>query len=160
MTGFVLGARSLSRLVGVEPRLVQVVMRAIKLTTQDFMVLEGVRSDEQAWVNWGKGRTKEECVRAGVNPKYASPGAAKVTWLRNPLATKHRKQADGFGHAVDLVPFPVDWNDLSKFDAIANAMLAAAKELDVPIRYGGDWDGDGNRREKGETDSPHFELGE
>ena len=34
----------------------------------------------------------------------------------------------------------------------------ASRELGVPIRWGADWDMDGLPREKGETDSPHFEL--
>ncbi len=38
------------------------------------------------------------------------------------------------------------------------AMFAAAKELGVKIRWGADWDQDGVPREKGESDSPHFEL--
>jgi peptidoglycan L-alanyl-D-glutamate endopeptidase CwlK len=41
---------------------------------------------------------------------------------------------------------------------MAKAMLAAAKELGIGIRWGADWDSDGKPREKGETDSPHFEL--
>jgi peptidoglycan L-alanyl-D-glutamate endopeptidase CwlK len=64
------------------------------------------------------------------------------------------------GHAVDLGPYPLDWNDIAGFDAIANAMLRAASQLGVHLRYGGDWDGDGKRREKGENDSPHWELDE
>ena len=62
------------------------------------------------------------------------------------------------GQAVDIVPYPVDWEDLSKFDATAKAMFAAAKELGVSIRWGADWDNDGKLREQGEYDSPHFEL--
>ena len=73
--------------------------------------------------------------------------------MNNPLDSKHVT-----GKAVDLVPYPVDWNDLSKFDQVAKAMFAAAKELGVSIRWGADWDNDGNYREKGEYDSPHFEL--
>jgi peptidoglycan L-alanyl-D-glutamate endopeptidase CwlK len=37
-------------------------------------------------------------------------------------------------------------------------MFAAAKELGVPIRWGADWERDGKPRERGVTDSPHFEL--
>jgi peptidoglycan L-alanyl-D-glutamate endopeptidase CwlK len=59
---------------------------------------------------------------------------------------------------VDICPFPVDWNDISKFDAIYTAMMAAAKEFGVRLRYGGDWNMNGKIRERGETDSPHFEL--
>lgn len=157
---FVLGTTSRVRLAGVHPRLVAVVERAIQISPVDFKVVEGVRSDEQAYVNFGKGRTAAELAAAGVpsSGKYAAPALAKVTWLKNPLNTKHRKQADGFGHAVDLLPAPYDWKATGPFDAVAKAMMQAAKELGVSIRWGADWDADGKPREKGESDSPHFEL--
>jgi peptidoglycan L-alanyl-D-glutamate endopeptidase CwlK len=137
---FALGARSLSRLTGVHPRLVAVVKRAIALSDQDFLVLEGVRTPERQKELYAQGRTK--------------PGQ-KVTWT---LTSNHFKQADGYGHAVDLCPFPVDWNAASKFDAIYKAMFLASKELDIPIRSGMDWDRDGVLREAKESDSPHYEL--
>lgn len=150
---FVLSKLSLSRLDGVHADLLKTVKRAIEITQQDFMVVEGVRTKEQCYINFGKGRTIAQCVSKGVPAKYAQPKLAKVTWLNNPLSSKHVS-----GKAVDLVPYPVDWNDLAKFDQIAKAMFSAAKELGVSIRWGADWDNDGNFREKGEYDSPHFEL--
>ena len=158
MSKFISGSRSRKNLIGVHPNLVRVVERAIQLTTVDFLVLEGVRSRDQAWINWGKGRTATQCRAAGVPTKYAQPNMSKVTWLRDPLNSKHCLQRDGFGHAVDLAPFPVVWDDLSKFDAIARAMLQAATELKIGVRWGADWDQDGKPRERGETDSPHFEI--
>ena len=163
---FVLSKLSLGRLNGVDANLVKVVQRAIEITPQDFMVVEGVRSKEQCYINYGKGRTASQCKAKGVPAKYAKPSAAKVTWLNNPLSSKHRKQADGYGHAVDVAPFPLDWNDLSKFDKIAKAMFEAQKQLKaegkIPestnLRWGADWDGDGKPRERGESDSPHFEI--
>ena len=148
-----LSQRSLDKLVGVDERLQRVVKRAIQLSKQDFMVLEGIRTREQCMINYGKGRTVAQCVAKGVPAKYAQPKVAKVTWLNNPFASKHVT-----GKAVDLVPYPVDWNDLKKFDLIAQAMLQAAKELGVPVRWGADWDNDGKPRERGESDSPHFEI--
>ena len=150
---FNLSQKSLDRMNGVDERLQRVVKRAIQLSKQDFMVLEGVRTRQQCMVNYGKGRTIAQCVVKGVPAQYANPNAAKVTWLNNPFASKHVS-----GKAVDLVPYPVDWNDLKKFDTIAQAMLQAAKELGVPVRWGADWDGDGKPRERGESDSPHFEI--
>lgn len=150
---FNLSQKSLDKLVGVDERLQRVVKRAIQLTKQDFMVLEGVRTREQCMINYGNGRTVAQCVAKGVPAQYANPNAAKVTWLNDPFASKHCD-----GKAVDLVPYPVDWNDLKKFDAIAKAMLQAAKELGIPIRWGADWNSNGRPREKGETDSPHFEI--
>lgn len=154
-----LGAQSEAHLVGVHPSLVKVVRRAIVITAVDFKVIEGVRSDERALINWGKGRTAADLMAKGFLAKYAQPNLAKVTWLKNPLATQHRKQPDGFGHAVDLLPAPYDWKAEAPFNAVAEAMLAAAHELGVHIRWGADWDEDGVHRERGETDSPHFELG-
>lgn len=163
---YVLSKRSLQRLDGVHPDLQKIVKRAISITKQDFMVLEGVRSVEQCYINYGKGRTAAQCVAKGVPARYANPRAAKVTWLNNPLASKHRPQADGLGHAVDLVPYPVDWQDLKKFDAIAKAMFAAEQQLKAQgeigaktqLRWGADWNKNGKPRERGETDSPHFEV--
>lgn len=151
--GFNLSQKSLDRMNGVDERLQRVVKRAIQLTKQDFMVLEGVRTKQQCMINYGKGRTIAECVAKGVPAQYANPNAAKVTWLNDPFASKHVS-----GKAVDLVPYPVDWNDLKKFDAIAQAMLQAAKELGVPVRWGADWNSNGKPRERGESDSPHFEI--
>lgn len=142
---YVLSKRSLDALIGVDDRMVKVVKRAIQLTKQDFLVLEGVRSKEQMMINWGKGRTIEQCAKWGIPAKYAKPSLAKVTWLNNPFASNHAS-----GKAVDLVPYPVDWNDIGKFKTIADAMKQAAKELNINIEYGGDW--------LKSKDYPHFEL--
>lgn len=150
---FNLSQKSLDRMNGVDERLQRIVKRAIQLTKQDFMVLEGVRTRQQCMVNYGNGRTIAQCVAKGVPAQYSNPGAAKVTWLNDPFASKHVS-----GKAVDLVPYPVDWNDLKKFDAIAQAMLQASKELGIPIRWGADWNRNGKPRERGESDSPHFEI--
>ena len=139
-----LSERSLNSLKGVNPNLVKVVERAIELTEQDFLVLEGVRSKEQCYINYGKGRTVAQCSAKGVPTKYAQPSLSKVTWLNNPLASKHVT-----GNAVDLVPSPVDWNTISKFTTISKAMKQAAKELGVDLEWGGDWT---------KKDYPHFEL--
>lgn len=147
---FRFGSTSLGRLATVHPKLRQVVHRALELSPIDFMVLEGIRTPERQRELYGQGRTTAQCTAAGISVKYAKPHLQKVTWTLN---SNHFT-----GRAVDLVPWPVDWRDLAKFDAIAKAMFAAAKELGIGIRWGADWDQDGNPREKGETDSPHFEL--
>lgn len=133
--GFVLGKTSLARLKGVDEQLVNIVKRAIEISEVDFTVLEGVRTLERQRELYAQGRT--------------APGKI-VTWT---MKSRHIE-----GKAVDLVPYPLDWNDLDKFDKIKNAMFQAAREQDVNLRWGADWDGDGKYREKGEYDSPHFEL--
>lgn len=156
---YVLGSRSKERLVGIHPKLAAVVVKAISISTVDFTVLEGVRTLDRQRRLYGQGRTAAELAKVGLPASYAKPKEAKVTWT---LTSNHFvNKSTGSGHAVDLAPWPIDWegpNHFPKFDAIAEAMFAAAEELGVKIRWGADWDMDGKPRERGETDSPHFEL--
>lgn len=118
--GYILGTRSRQRLSGVHPDLVAVVKRAIQITEQDFTVLEGIRNINR----------QRELFKAG-----------KSTTMNSRHLT---------GHAVDLAPWPIDWEDLSRFELVADAMKQASEELDVPIIWGGDW--------RTFYDGPHFEL--
>lgn len=160
----VFGKASQARMEGLHPYMKQVLNRAIQICEIDFTIIEGVRSVEQCFVNFGKGRTTAECIRGGCPARYALPHANKVTWLTMALSSNHKAKADGLGRAVDVYPYPVSlvlghktgWEPL--FDKIAKAMFAAAKELNISIRWGADWDLDNMPRERGETDNPHFEL--
>lgn len=140
MSEYRLGFRSQQRLEGVNPKLVKIVQRAIEITKQDFSVLCGVRTKAEQQALYDQGRK--------------TPGPI-VTWTLN---SRHLPAKDGLGRAVDLIPNPVDWNSTAKFDAIAEAMFAAAKEQGIKLRWGADWDQDGKKREAREGDSPHFEL--
>lgn len=60
--------------------------------------------------------------------------------------------------AVDVVPFPVDWNDLTRFYHFAGFVLATAKQLGIKIRWGGDWNGDLKFKEEKFKDLPHWEI--
>lgn len=131
MARFKLSNRSLSRLNGVHPDLVKVVKRAIEITEHDFSVAEGVRSKAQAEAN-----------------------AAKGTGIANSL---HIPQSDGFAHAVDLHPYPLDWNNLKSFKTVADAVFKAADELGVLIQWGADWNNNGVVGERSEWDYPHFQ---
>ena len=114
-----LSQRSMQHLSGVHPDLVAVVKRAIEITEQDFSVIEGVRH-----IN----RQRE----------LVAKGASKT------MNSRHLT-----GHAVDLAPYPVNW-DWEYFYPIADAMKAAADELEVDLEWGGDW--------KSFPDGPHFQL--
>lgn len=140
-----LSERSLKSLEGVDPNLVKIVKRAIEITEQDFIVIEGLRTKEQMMINYGKGRTVAQLAVHGIPASYAKPKEAKVTWLKNPFASNHAK-----GKAVDIVPNPVDWGSTVKFKKINEAMQAAAKEFGIKLSYGGDWT---------KKDYPHWELG-
>lgn len=109
----VFSKRSKAKLEGVHPNLVKVLNRAIEITKQDFSITEGVRTKSQ-------------------QKRYYYQGKSKT------MNSKHLVQADGYSHAVDVVPYPVSWK-LDKFYPIAEAIKQAAEELNVKVRWGGSW---------------------
>ena len=117
-----LSQRSRTRLRGVHSDLVAVVEAAILRTEVDFMVTEGLRdSARQALL-----------VKAGAS---------------RTLNSRHLT-----GHAVDvaaLIEGQVRW-DWPLYGRIAEAFKTAARDLGVPLTWGGDW----TRL----RDGPHFEL--
>lgn len=60
--------------------------------------------------------------------------------------------------AVDVVPLPLDWNNRKPFYALAKIVLPIAKSLAIPIRWGGDFNQDGNLSNDTFVDLPHYEL--
>ena len=60
--------------------------------------------------------------------------------------------------AVDVVPYPVDWNDTDRFYFFAGYVKGLAKCLGIDIRWGGDWDSDNQVGDESFKDLPHYEL--
>ena len=119
---FRLSRRSRARMHGLHPDLIAVVEAAIRRTEVDFMVTEGLRDPvrQVALVKAGASRT--------LNSRHLT------------------------GHAVDvaaLVEGRVRW-DWPLYERIAEAFKAAARDLRIPLTWGGDW----TRL----RDGPHFEL--
>ncbi|KAB7700400.1 M15 family metallopeptidase [Plesiomonas shigelloides] len=128
---FYLGKHSLENLRGVHPDLVKVVNRAIELTKVDFKVIEGKRSEAR----------QRQLV---VNGKSKTMNSRHLT-----------------GHAVDCAPLVagvIPWNDRKAFASVSKAMFAAANELGIPLRWGGDWNQNGRSDDERFYDGPHFEL--
>lgn len=147
---FKLSKRSLDRLEGVKPELVEVVKTAITLSDVDFGVTQGLRTLEE-------------------QKALVAKGASQT------MKSKHLT-----GDAVDLVAYVgsrVSW-ELTLYDNIANAMKTAADMHGVKLRWGAAWhindiaEFDGSmedamneyvdlRRSQGKRpfiDAPHFEL--
>jgi peptidoglycan L-alanyl-D-glutamate endopeptidase CwlK len=117
-TGWQLDGKSYTELYGVHEVLVKcVALAVIYCPTQRFAVHDGLRTEaEQA-----------EYVRTGVSTT---------------LNSKHLKQADGFGHAADLVPLingKLRWEWPPIF-VIAAAMHKAATEKCIKLTWGAVWD--------------------
>ena len=62
------------------------------------------------------------------------------------------------GHAVDLAPWPIDWKNTKRFYHFGGIVEAVAREMGIPIRWGGDWDGDGDLDDQTFMDLVHFEI--
>ena len=52
--------------------------------------------------------------------------------------------------AVDVVPVPLNWEDIPAFEKLGEKIMAKAKELGISIRWGRDF--------TNLKDYPHFEL--
>jgi peptidoglycan L-alanyl-D-glutamate endopeptidase CwlK len=112
---FRLSKRSINNLEMVHPALVKIVKRAIEITTVDFVVIQGVRTLQQ-------------------QKEFMAKGASKT------LASLHLIQKSGYSHAVDLMAYGVEDEWLPKhYHHISKAMKQAARELGVPLQWGGDW---------------------
>lgn len=78
-------------------------------------------------------------------------GASKLDWPDG----EHNKYPS---QAVDAAPYPIDWNDTKRFYHFAGYVLGVAELLGIPIRWGGDWDGDHDLNDQDFNDLVHFEL--
>ena len=62
--------------------------------------------------------------------------------------------------AIDLAPFPIDWEDTKRFYYFAGIVMGIASELEIPIRWGADWDMDNDLDDHSFLDLVHFEIKE
>ena len=60
--------------------------------------------------------------------------------------------------AVDVCPYPIDWNDSKRFYYFAGIVMGVADSMGIDIRWGGDWSGDNDFKDQTFHDLPHFEL--
>lgn len=60
--------------------------------------------------------------------------------------------------AVDVVPWPEKWDSEEAFLELNKIIMEEAAAIGVGLRWGGDWDGDGDRSDQGFDDLPHYEL--
>tara|TARA_R110002020_G_scaffold58750_1_gene160961 strand:+ start:827 stop:1207 length:381 start_codon:yes stop_codon:yes gene_type:complete len=70
--------------------------------------------------------------------------------------TKYSKHLEG--KAVDLAPYPIDWKDRERFHYMGGMARGIGKQLGVNIRWGGDWDSDGEIKDNSFDDLVHIEI--
>ena len=94
----------------------------------DVTIIEGLRSKER----------QEELLKKG---------ATKVKYSRHMS-----------GKAVELAPYPIDWEDRERFHYMGGMLRGIGHQLGLKIRWGGDWDSDGEIKDNNFDDLVHVEL--
>lgn len=121
---------SLKRLDSCHPLLQRLFRDALEVSPYDFTVLCGYRSKEEQDLAFARGNSR-------------------LKWPQS----RHNKSPS---LAVDVVPYPVDWNDIDRFKSLAATIKSVwdtipdEEKMGWQLSHGGDWD-----RFK---DWPHWEL--
>ena len=125
------GRRSLHGLRACDPELQRLLERVVE--TYDCTILAGHRGRQ----------AQNQAFRAGKS---------ELKWPDG----KHNAYPS---RAVDAAPWPLDWGNTKRFYHFAGYVLGVAHELEIPIRWGGDWDRDYDLDDQTFFDLVHFELG-
>lgn len=102
---------SLDHLATCDHRLQKICFEAI--TTRDFKVIYGHRTQVQQDAAYRRGKSK-------------------VKWPYS----KHNKMPS---LAVDVAPYPIDWEDIDRFVDLSRTILRIADVMKIPILWGGTW---------------------
>ena len=136
------GKRSRAKLDTCDIILVKVAERALVLSPVDFTVIHGYRGEDVQNALYDSGASTKRFpdskhnIWDGDNDEPASEGLDFGPWVGG------------------IIP----WKDTHMFAVIAGCFFSAAAELDVKLRWGGDWDMDGSTRDQRLMDWGHVEL--
>lgn len=124
------GKNSKEKLATCHPDLQRIANEAIKI--MDFSVIWGHRGEEDQ------------------NKCYAKR-TSTVKWpysKHNPFPSL----------AMDVCPYPEDWDDRDRFILLAGIIIGVAYDLGVPIIWGGDWNSNFYISDEKLQDLGHFQL--
>ncbi len=99
----------------------------------DCTVISGYRSPEEQNKLYQQGRTEPGNIVTNIDGY-----------------TKKSKHNYSPSLAVDVVPYPIDWNDIDKFKTLAISVKTIADQLNIGLTWGGDW--------SRFRDYPHYQL--
>lgn len=123
--------KSKIQLATCDPRLQLIAGEAIKFI--DFTVLQGHRSDDEQEALFKENKS-----------------------LKRPGESKHNLYPS---MAMDIAPFPIDFNYLPQFYYLAGIIMTIAWRMGIKIRWGGCWSGDfSSIKSNSFNDLGHFEI--
>jgi hypothetical protein len=131
---FTFSKRSLDNLAGVNSSLVKVTHRALEISRIDFVIISGLRSDDEQMKLYTAGKS----LSNGISRANGGTGISK-----------HQ-----LGLAVDFAPLDPKTGK-SNFNRqlcadVATAFYEASAQLNLPICWGGTW--------QGFEDCPHIQM--
>lgn len=134
MQKYQLGERSLREMETIHPVLKQLIQLTIRKTGVDFGILEGHRNKEKQDLafNTGKSKVKFPDGKHNKLPSLAFDFGAYVN-----------------GKYTDSPQY---------YYYLAGVFKACAYDLKISIRWGGDWDSDGDFKDNSFNDLGHIEL--
>jgi len=139
---FMFGKKSLANLEDCHDDLQAVMYEAIKY--YDFSIICGYRNAVEQFELYKKGR---ELIGNTWRVKNTSE---IVTFIDG--KTKKSKHNFYPSLAVDIVPYPIDWNNIDRFKQLNKIIKDVSKKLKIKISWGGEW--------VTFKDYPHYELKE
>lgn len=60
--------------------------------------------------------------------------------------------------AVDVCPYPIDFEDLNRFRYFAGWVMGVAAAMGIRLTFGGDWDGDTQVKDNKFNDLCHYQI--
>lgn len=118
------GKKSLEILGSCHSDLQKLMMTVMRKGIMDFTIIQGYRGEEEQNKAFKEGKSN---AMFGQSKHNTTPS-----------------------QAVDIAPYPIDWEDTERFALLAGVVLSTAQELDIELRWGGHF--------KSIKDMPHFEL--
>lgn len=125
------------RLTTCNPLLQGVCNMALQISPFDLIILCGHRTEAEQDAAYREGRSELQWPASCHNDMPSS--------------------------AVDVAPYPLDWQNAMQFHVLAGVMFSAASITGLAgkghkLRWGGDWNGNWSNRDQTFHDLPHFEL--
>lgn len=130
------GGTSWKRLVSCDWALQHLMQRVVQI--RDISVVCGRRDEEE-------------------QNKMFDEGKSKLRW---PNGNHNAVDLAELVKAVDIVPWPEQYSDPMTMIHVAGIVLGVAAEMNIPITWGGDWNGNEDLNDQNFIDLWHFELKE
>lgn len=124
------GKLSTQKLETLHPDLQWILNEAIKI--YDFAIICGHRNEED-------------------QNKAFKEGNSRLKWPQS----KHNQNPS---IAVDIAPYPIDWENRDRFIFLAGIIYCISLQLGVEIRFGGNWSMSWQFEKQKFNDLVHFEL--